>query len=157
MLCRISVDNDFIGSKYTRIQPQRTGSFIGGKKGELRPLGKWLWSLGQSLGGCVQVVMAGVLEDTSSVYSGAVGCVCGSIQDQARPNNCQGSKFFLRLMVGQPASCRQVEGRGSQLWQSSSEVSISGCNSLDPSFIIWAITVPQDMLLVLTIVIMWDL
>lgn len=36
-------------------------------------LGRCIRSLGQGLGGCVQLTMTGMLEDTTSKYSGAIG------------------------------------------------------------------------------------
>jgi hypothetical protein len=59
-----------------------------------------------------------VLKDASFAYSGAV-CVCvcvcelQKVKQEATSDNCQGNKFLLGLMVGQPTSWNQV-GRGEE-------------------------------------------
>lgn len=85
---------------YTQEQLQRSGSVYSG--GAFMPLGRWPGSLWQGLCGHVQLIRTGVLEDTSSVYSGAVseGGKPYNIKQGVRPDKCEGSKVLLGLIVG---------------------------------------------------------
>lgn len=53
---------------------------------------------------------AGVLENMSSAYSGAVGVGVEPymVKQGIKSDNCQGNQFLLGLMVGQPTLWRQV-------------------------------------------------
>lgn len=72
--------------------------------------GRWPESLGQGLCGCIPLSRPGVLEDASSTYSEAVRWRRGAggggapykVKQGVKPDNCQGEKFLLGLMVRQP-------------------------------------------------------
>jgi hypothetical protein len=101
--------------------------------------GRWSGTLGQGLCGCEPLARTGVLDDTSSTNSGAVGCRVGGgrglIKSNKKPDNCQGNKSLLGLMVGEPALWCQVGSRGSGQLLPSSCLRYQGGSSLDPSSI----------------------
>jgi hypothetical protein len=82
--------------------------------------------VGQGLCGHVQFARTGVLENSSSAYSGArssEGETAYKVKHRMRHDNCQSSTFLLGLILWQPTVWHQVGRGGSQCLQSSYEVS----------------------------------